>query len=59
MLLERIEALKQQINALTADNQEKIEALRIKYLSKKGEVTALFMSSAMWPLSRNVSSANG
>ena len=32
MLLERIEALKQQINALTADNQEKIEALRIKYL---------------------------
>ena len=42
MLLDRIEALKQQINALTADNQEKIEALRIKYLSKKGEVTALF-----------------
>jgi phenylalanyl-tRNA synthetase alpha chain len=42
MLLERIEALKAQINELKADNSEALEALRIKYLSKKGEVTALF-----------------
>ncbi len=42
MLLEKIEALKAQINDLKADNSEALEALRIKYLSKKGEVTALF-----------------
>ena len=42
MLLEKIEALKAQINELKADNSEVLEALRIKYLSKKGEVTALF-----------------
>ncbi len=42
MLLERIEALKAQISELTATNEEALEALRIKYLSKKGEVTALF-----------------
>ena len=42
MLLEKIEALKAQINELKAENSEAIEALRIKYLSKKGEVTALF-----------------
>ncbi len=42
MLLERIEALKAQIAELQANNEEALEALRIKYLSKKGEVTALF-----------------
>ena len=42
MLLEKIEALKAQINELKAENSEALEALRIKYLSKKGEVTALF-----------------
>ena len=42
MLLEKIEALKAQINDLKAENSEALEALRIKYLSKKGEVTALF-----------------
>lgn len=42
MLLERIEALKAQIAELQASNEEALEALRIKYLSKKGEVTALF-----------------
>lgn len=42
MLLERIETLKAQISELTASNEEALEALRIKYLSKKGEVTALF-----------------
>ncbi len=42
MLLEKIEALKAQINELKAENSEALEALRIKYLSKKGEITALF-----------------
>ena len=42
MLLERIDALKKQISELKAENSEAIEALRIKYLSKKGEVTSLF-----------------
>lgn len=41
-LTEKIEALKAQMQSLHADNEEALEALRIKYLSKKGEVTALF-----------------
>ena len=41
-MLEKINTLKEQIEALTASNAEEIEALRIKYLSKKGEVSALF-----------------
>ena len=42
MLSKKIEALKAQISGLKADNSEALEALRIKYLSKKGEITALF-----------------
>ncbi|MBR6431427.1 MAG: phenylalanine--tRNA ligase subunit alpha, partial [Muribaculaceae bacterium] len=42
MLLEKIEALKGQLAELKAENEEALEALRIKYLSKKGEITALF-----------------
>ena len=42
MLLDKIEILKAQIAELKANNSEAIEALRIKYLSKKGEITALF-----------------
>ncbi len=42
MILEKIEALKGQIKDLHASNEEALEALRIKYLSKKGEITALF-----------------
>jgi len=42
MLNEKIEALKAQLQDLKAENEEALEALRIKYLSKKGEVTALF-----------------
>lgn len=41
-MLEKINTLKEQIEALTAANAEAIEALRIKYLSKKGEISALF-----------------
>ena len=42
MLLEKIEALKGKLNDLKADNEEALEALRIKYLSKKGEIASLF-----------------
>lgn len=38
----RIEELKQQVNAFAASNAEELEALRIKYLSKKGNISALF-----------------
>lgn len=41
-MLEKINTLKEQIESLTAANAEAIEALRIKYLSKKGEISALF-----------------
>ena len=41
-MLEKINNLKEQISALQADSTEALEALRIKYLSKKGEISALF-----------------
>ena len=41
MLLEKIEELLKEVNALTAQNAEEVEQLRIKYLSKKGEINAL------------------
>lgn len=41
MLLQKIENLINEINALQTANAEEIEALRIKYLSKKGEINAL------------------
>ncbi|MBR3521920.1 MAG: phenylalanine--tRNA ligase subunit alpha [Prevotella sp.] len=41
MLLEKIDALISEIEGLHANTAEEIEALRLKYLSKKGEVNAL------------------
>ena len=41
-MLDKITNLRQEIAALTASSAEEIEALRIKYLSKKGAVSALF-----------------
>ena len=41
MLLQKIESLINEINGLQANSAEEIEALRLKYLSKKGEVNAL------------------
>ena len=41
-MLEKINSLKSTIESLAAANKEEVEALRIKYLSKKGEVSALF-----------------
>ena len=41
MLLQKIEQLMQEISALEAKNAQEAEALRIKYLSKKGEISLL------------------
>ena len=41
-MLDKITNLRQEIASLTASSAEEIEALRIKYLSKKGAVSALF-----------------
>ncbi|MDD2960831.1 MAG: phenylalanine--tRNA ligase subunit alpha [Muribaculaceae bacterium] len=41
-MLEKINNLKEQISSLQAANADALEALRIKYLSKKGEITSLF-----------------
>ena len=40
-MLEKIQNLLAEVEQLTAKNAEDIESLRIKYLSKKGEITAL------------------
>lgn len=40
-MINKINALLAEINNLHANNSEEIEALRIKYLSKKGEITQL------------------
>lgn len=41
-MLDKINALRQEIEALTAADAAQVEALRIKYLSKKGEISLLF-----------------
>lgn len=41
-MLDRINALAAEISALTASSAAEVEELRIKYLSKKGLVSALF-----------------
>ena len=41
-LKDNIQAVLAQVKDLKAANAEELEALRIKYLSKKGEITALF-----------------
>ena len=42
MILDKIESIKAELSALTAANSAEAEQLRIKYLSKKGEITQLF-----------------
>ncbi len=39
---QRIESIKQLVNSFQAKTLEEVESLRIKYLSKKGEISALF-----------------
>jgi len=41
MILDKIASLLDEINGLTASNKEELEAIRLKYLSKKGEINAL------------------
>lgn len=41
MILEKIESLLAEIKTLTASDAQEIENLRLKYLSKKGEINAL------------------
>lgn len=41
MILERINELLSEVGQLSAKNAEEIEQLRLKYFSKKGEITAL------------------
>ena len=41
MMLDKIDELLKEISNLTAKNAEDIERLRLKYLSKKGEITGL------------------
>lgn len=41
-MLDKINELKKQIEELKASNADALESLRIKYLSKKGEISSLF-----------------
>lgn len=41
MLLEKIESLLKEVSTATAQNAEDVEKLRLKYLSKKGEISQL------------------
>lgn len=41
MILDKIESLLKEVSTLTAQNAEEVEQLRLKYLSKKGEISAL------------------
>ena len=40
-MISRIEALMAEVDNLTANSAEELEALRIKYLSKKGAINDL------------------
>ena len=40
-MLDKIKALLKEVENIKAQNAEELEALRIKYLSKKGEISAL------------------
>ena len=41
MITDKIEELLREVSTLTAKNADEVEQLRLKYLSKKGEITAL------------------
>ena len=43
MLLDKIEELLKEVSTLTAQNAGDVEQLRLKYLSKKGEISALMV----------------
>lgn len=41
MILDKIASLLEEVKEMKAANAEEIEALRLKYLSKKGEINAV------------------
>ena len=41
MILDKIDELLKEVQTLSAKNAEEVEQLRLKYLSKRGEITAL------------------
>ena len=41
MLLEKIDNLLKEVSELSAKKAEEVEQLRLRFLSKKGEITAL------------------
>ena len=41
MILDKIKQLLEEVGNMSANNAEEIENLRLKYLGKKGEITAL------------------
>ena len=41
MILDKIDQLLKEVQTLNAQNAEEVEQLRLKYLSKKGEITLL------------------
>ena len=41
MILDRIEELLKEVSVMKANNADEIEKLRLHYLGKKGEITAL------------------
>lgn len=51
-MLEKIEQLKREIEALSASTKEEVEELRIKYISKKGLVSQLFADFKNVPADR-------
>lgn len=51
-MIDKINSLKQEISALTADSLAQVEELRIKYLSKKGLVADLFNEFRSVPADR-------
>ena len=48
-MIAKIEQLLQEVEAMTASNTEELEALRIKYLSKKGAINDLMADFRLVP----------
>lgn len=48
-MIDKINALLAEVNEITAANAEELEALRIKYLSKKGKITELMADFRLVP----------
>ena len=41
-MLDKIKALQEEIDKVVASSKEEVEELRIKYISKKGQISQLF-----------------